>query len=106
MIGIGQPQYRCREMPQSRSRQTTCLRPRPFASRSRAIASTAASWSRPSKAPEFTQRPYSAYQGCQASVEYGRPSTSMTGTIGSPYFFANAKSRSSWPGTPITAPSP
>jgi hypothetical protein len=26
--------------------------------------------------------------------------------IGSLYFIANSKSRSSWPGTPITAPSP
>ena len=30
----------------------------------------------------------------------------MTCRIGSPYFFANAKSRSSCAGTPITAPSP
>ncbi len=34
------------------------------------------------------------------------PSTAMTCLMGNPYFFANAKSRSSCAGTPITAPSP
>ncbi len=42
-IGIGVPQYRCREMPQSRSRNVTVFSPSPFAARSAAIASTA-SW--------------------------------------------------------------
>jgi hypothetical protein len=82
--------------------------PSPLAARSAAIASTAASYARPSYWPEFTQCPrvLSSYHGCHASVENVSPSIAITCGIGSPYFFANAKSRSSCAGTPITAPSP
>src|SRR5579859_2694900 len=90
-IGIGQPQYRWRETPQSRNRQVTCLSPRPFPLRSAAIASTDRAKSSPSYLPEYTQTPWSVYHDCQASSEYCFPSTSMTCTIGSPYFLANAK---------------
>ncbi len=44
-------------MPQSRSRYVVRFSPRPFASRSAAIASTAASVASPSYLPELTQRP-------------------------------------------------
>jgi hypothetical protein len=58
--------------------------------------------------PEFTQRPrcLSAYQSSHAVAENEWPSTAITGWIGSRYLSANAKSRSSCAGTPITAPSP
>lgn len=54
------------------------------------------------------QRPFSlsAYQSCHFSSEKVLPSTSITWWIGSTYFLAKAKSRSSCAGTPITAPSP
>src|ERR1700685_1229688 len=106
MMGIGQPQYPCREIPQSRRRQVVCFSPRPRELKSDATASTAAWKFNPSYGPEFTQRPCSAYQGCHAFTEYLRPSTSMTVLIGSLYFLANSKSRSSCAGTPMTAPSP
>jgi hypothetical protein len=48
----------------------------------------------------------SSYQPCQASSENAWAFTSITWRIGSPNFRANAKSRSSCAGTPITAPSP
>ncbi len=72
------------------------------------MASTAAARPRPSYLPEFTQRPFSlsAYHSCQASSENGLPGMSMTCLIGSAYFFAKWKSRSSCAGTAITAPSP
>ncbi len=72
------------------------------------MASTAASWRRPSYLPEFTQVPFclSAYHACQASVEKAWPATVITCLIGRPYFFAKPKSRSSCAGTAITAPSP
>ncbi len=66
----------------------------------------AAACSIPSYLPECTLRPGASYQGCHASVEYGWPSTSMTCLMGNPYCFAKAKSRSSCPGTAITAPEP
>jgi hypothetical protein len=56
--------------------------------------------------PELIVRPRVSYQSWCSSVEYSLPSTSITWTIGRPYFFAKAKSRSSWPGTAINAPSP
>ena len=95
-------------MPQSRSRYVIFLSPRPIAARSAATASTACAYGSSSYLTENTQRPrsLSAYHGCHASVENCSPSTAITCLIGSPYFFANAKSRSSCAGTPITAPSP
>ena len=95
-------------MPQSRSRYCTCLSPTPLAFRSAAIASVAASYARPSYLPEFTHTPrcLSAYHSRQPSVENDSPGTEITCRIGKPYFLANAKSRSSCAGTPITAPSP
>jgi hypothetical protein len=46
-MGIGVPQYRCRLMPQSRSRHVVCTPPRPRSSKALATAWTARSWSRP-----------------------------------------------------------
>ena len=63
---------------------------------------------RPSYLPELTQRPraLSSYHGCQRRSSKVSPSTAITGRMRSPYLLANAKSRSSCAGTPITAPSP
>jgi hypothetical protein len=60
------------------------------------------------KAPEFERIPSSvkAASAVVASIS-GVPSAgAMTGTIASPYSFANSKSRWSWAGTLITAPVP
>ncbi len=67
MSGIGQPQYRCREMPQSRNRYCTRFFPRPRFSRLAAIASTAAWNSSPENSPEFTVTPYSPYSAIQGA---------------------------------------
>jgi hypothetical protein len=95
-------------MPQSRRRKVVFFSPRPLPASSSATLSTAAFWFRPSSTPEFTQTPrcLSPYQSAQAAVEKVSPSTATTCWIGSWYFSANAKSRSSCAGTPITAPSP
>src|SRR3569623_3091645 len=71
IIGIGVPQKRWREMPQSRRRQVTFYSPRFFAARSAAMALTACSKVRPSYLPELTHTPYlDAYHSCQeASVK-------------------------------------
>src|SRR5260364_444384 len=104
--GIGVPQYRCLEMPQSRSRQRVHGSPKPRAFKSAPTALIASAEDRPSYFPLWIQRPDSAYPSFQRAAEYAWPLTSITGLIGKPYFCANAKSRASCAGTPITAPSP
>ncbi len=64
-MGTGHPQYRCREMPQSRNLHWVRLRPRPFFSSAAAILSTACGYSRPSNSPEFMVMPYSLNASCQ-----------------------------------------
>src|SRR5437867_3830637 len=57
--GMGVPQYRCREMPQSFSRKTVSARPNPFCSANAAIFAMAVSLSILLYGPEFTLTPYS-----------------------------------------------
>src|SRR6266481_9558350 len=57
--GIGVPQYRCREIPQSFSRKIVSARPNPFSSANAAIFAIAVSLSIPLYGPEFTLTPYS-----------------------------------------------
>src|SRR5260363_421161 len=106
IIGIGVAEYRCLEMPQSRSRQRVHGSPKPRAFKSAPTALIASAEDRPSYFPLWIQRPDSAYPSFQRAAEYACPLTSITGLIGKPYFCANAKSRASCAGTPITAPSP
>src|SRR5260364_48125 len=93
-------------MPQSRSRQRVHGSPKPRAFKSAPTALIASAEDRPSYFPLWIQRPDSAYPSFQRAAEYAWPLTSITGLIGKPYFCANAKSRASCAGTPITAPSP
>src|SRR5260364_255410 len=90
-------------MPQSRSRQRVHGSPKPRAFKSAPTALIASAEDRPSYFPLWIQRPDSAYPSFQRAAEYAWPLTSITGLIGKPYFCANAKSRASCAGTPITA---
>src|ERR1019366_9467577 len=62
-IGIGVPQYRCREMPQSFSRNVTVALPNPFSSARADIFRIASSQLRPLYSPEFTTMPSSLVNG-------------------------------------------
>ena len=105
MIGIGSPQYRCREKSQSRSLNWTALFPR-LRVPSHATDSLFGLWRR-----KAVQRHFGiggidsrSIAGARLAVITLPPDT--TSTIGSEYFFAKAKSRSSCPGTAMIAPVP
>ncbi len=107
MIGIGQPQARWREMPQSRSRQFTTPRPAPSAS-SRAIAARLPSSADiPSRKPELISV---AGPSCAtvpiANSSARSPGGSTTTGTSSPYLRAKSRSRWSPHGHPNTAPVP
>ena len=109
MIGIGVPQYRCREMPQSFSRYWTVRWPVPRRSAFSAMIRRASVDHKPVYSPESTTRPGSEYASVivEASSEASpSPSGWITTRTGSPYFRANSKSRWSCAGTAITAPVP
>ena len=61
---------------------------------------------RPSYSPEFTRLPSPAWASVIVAASLDVPSSATTIVTGRSYFRANSKSRSSWPGTPITAPVP
>jgi len=72
------------------------------------MASIAARELSPENSPEFTVTPYSLYaaiHGARTS-SYAPRAERTTVVTGSAWLEANSKSRSSWPGTPMTAPSP
>src|SRR5437667_6636077 len=73
--GIGVPQYRCREIPQSFKRNTVSRFPNPFVSASAVIFSIAAAESNPLYGPEFTERPYSVYGSFKLASFSGSPET-------------------------------
>ena len=112
IIGIGGPQYRCREISQSRKRYVVFfLPPSAFV-----ILTFATAESMPSYTSELTNTPCPVY-GSSSTILFRRrtaissavsscASGSMTDTIFSQYFFANAKSRVSCAGTAIMAPVP
>ena len=82
--------------------------PKPLSANSSATLLTAAFWPKPSSTPELTHTAWalSAYHSCQTCGSNTWSLTDTTGLMGSLYFKAKAKSRSSCAGTPITAPSP
>ncbi len=61
ITGIGQPQYRCREIPQSRKRKFTSRLPIPFTSKRSAIASLAAGTSKSLMKSELACTPSPVY---------------------------------------------
>src|SRR6267378_6125449 len=105
--GIGVPQYRCREMPQSFNLKIVSARPNPFCSANAAIFAIAASLSIPLYGPEFTLTPYwvnaSPAIDRPDGLEFGSPSTfnfelstslgATTTRTGNPYFWQNSRSR-------------
>ena len=105
ITGIGQPQYRWREMSQSRSRNWTRSLPQPSCSAKATMTCFACAEGMPSKRPECTSTPGSV-QAPSAPAGPFAPSGTITGRTGSSYCRANTKSRWSWAGTPITAPVP
>src|SRR5256714_11002395 len=103
-MGMGVPQYRCREMSQSRSRYVTLGLPIPVFFASEAIAFLPISLDVPLYGPLRTIVPGPEYAASIARCS--SPSGLTTSLIGSPYCFANAKSRSSCAGTAMIAPVP
>ena len=104
-MGMGGPQYRWREMHQSRSRKFTSGSPSPR-SESHAVIFTAASrQGMPSKSPLFTMTPSPTYAS-DRGVSAESPDPAATRTMGRSNWPANSKSRSSWPGTAMMAPVP
>ena len=111
MMGIGGPQYRWREMSQSRKRY--CVSNFPPANS--AIFFLAFSESMPSNFPEFTNSPspsqhsetiFTSGTACPGIGSGTMRGGSMTFRIGSLYFFAKSKSRASCAGTAMMAPVP
>src|SRR5579864_5084561 len=104
MIGIGVPQYRWREMPQSLRRYWMERWPIPRRSTSAVIRRRASSDERPDHSPDRTRRPSSEAASINASASRAAPpSGAMTTAMGRRYLRANSKSRWSCAGTPRTA---
>src|SRR5713226_2857 len=72
--GIGVPQYRCREIPQSFSRKIVSPQPNPFCSANAVIFATASSEDKPLNGPELKLRPYSVNASLSVSSVSGGPS--------------------------------
>ena len=94
-IGIGVPQYRWREIPQSFRRNCTVRLPMPCLLDPLAHALTSAtSEVRPVNSPESTRRPYSSKAWSMIFGVWPRSGSGCTTTFtGSLYFVANSKSR-------------
>src|SRR5882672_8327913 len=98
MMGIGGPQYRCREMHQSWSRYWTRGVARPRSASQATIFPAPSRHGMPSNGPEFMSTPFSATVGNVS------PSTATTCRIGRLNCVANSKSRLSCAGTAMMAP--
>ena len=106
MTGMGAPQYRWREMFQSRRRNCVVALPLPSFSRRSATAFLPSVLGMPSKSPELTITPSAVKAASMLAGSRTWPSGLMTTLTGRPYLRANSKSRWSWAGTPMTAPVP
>src|SRR5437879_3480928 len=94
--GIGVPQYRCREMPQSFSRKIVSPRPNTFCSANAVIFAIASSGESPLYGPEFTSLPCMCSSNAVVifSASNGSPSGGCTTTrTAKPYFLQNSRSR-------------
>ena len=109
MIGIGAPQYRWREISQSRSRNVTAGSPRPsLAPATRPPSRSTRASGSPSNGPELTITPSCGVRlGHRVGVERldARGAGSRPGPAARASR-ANSKSRWSCAGTPMTAPVP
>ncbi|MNJ59530.1 hypothetical protein D3C77_552190 [compost metagenome] len=74
--------------------------------RATSMASNAPWKSRPSNSPELISWPYSPQAASHSAATSSPRLVRTTALNGRLYFLANSKSRSSWAGTAITAPSP
>ena len=108
MIGIGVPQYLCRLISHGLIFQLIVPLPVPIFSRASQTAAFASEPYSPSKPaiPELTIHPKSHSATSSASSALPSSVIIKTRLIGRSYLFANSKSRSSCPGTAITAPVP
>ncbi len=72
------------------------------------MAAVAAADVRPENSAEFTVTPAAASSGAHSAPRRtsAAPAGATTRRISIPWRRANSKSRSSWAGTPMTAPSP
>ena len=108
IIGIGVPQYRCREISQGRIFQLMVSLPEPLISKALVTAFMASSPYNPSKPSrgELTIHPWAVSAESRGASASPPSSITRTRRIGISNAFAKSKSRSSWPGTAITAPVP
>src|SRR5262249_57444827 len=110
MNGIGVPQARWRETPQSRILKLVFASPKPCFTAYAVIASIASGTFIPLNGPELINSPVSSFavNGTSTGASSGsvEPINLMPRGIGSAYFFENSKSRSSCAGTTPTTPVP
>ncbi len=92
-IGIGAPQYRWRDTPQSLRRKFVVFLPEPCSLKYVAIESKASSKFKPSNCPEFITLPFSTNALFSKSALMVASFGSITNLIGRLYFFANSQSR-------------
>src|SRR5262249_12969800 len=110
MNGIGVPQARWRETPQSRILKLLLASPKPCFTAYAVLASIASGLFIRLNGPELINSPVSSFavNGASTGASSGsvEPTNLITRGIGSPYFFENSKSRSSCAGTTPIAPVP